>query len=201
MAFMAGNIKSLLAIKIKARHDSYSDQFSRIFAAKMFVVASLVMGIDWFHDTVSCIIPKDTNLEKDYVHSACWITGFYVYPELEKVMKSSSYYGIPKHIQIDGFKNGTTKICQTADQSGDKKKSCVPLKQYFFAQYQWMPFFIGSLSLLFYLPYIMFRIVNTDFISLKNDLETPETVRLGFFRRGLTKSPVNIKDGELYNNS
>ena len=114
MAFMAGNIKSLLAIKIKARHDSYSDQFSRIFAAKMFVVASLVMGIDWFHDTVSCIIPKDTNLEKDYVHSACWITGFYVYPELEKVMKSSSYYGIPKHIQIDGFKNGTTKICQTA---------------------------------------------------------------------------------------
>ena len=47
----------------------------------------------------------------------------------------------------------------------------------------------------------MFRIVNTDFISLKNDLETPETVRLGFFRRGLTKSPVNIKDGELYNNS
>ena len=82
-----------------------------------------------------------------------------------------------------------------------KKKSCVPLKQYFFAQYQWMPFFIGSLSLLFYLPYIMFRIVNTDFISLKNDLETPETVRLGFFRRGLTKSPVNIKDGELYNNS
>ena len=52
MAFMAGNIKSLLAIKIKARHDSYSDQFSRIFAARMFVAASLVMEIDWFHDSV-----------------------------------------------------------------------------------------------------------------------------------------------------
>ena len=168
---MAGNIKSLLAIKIKARHDSYSDQFSRIFAAKMFVVASLVMGIDWLHDTVSCIIPKDANLEKGYVHSACWITGFYVYPELEKAMKSSCSYGIPKHIQVDGFRKGTTTSCVTENQ-----KSCVPLKQYFFAQYQWMPFFVGSLSLLFYLPYIMFRIVNTDFISLKNDLETPETV-------------------------
>ena len=151
--------------------------------------------------TVSCIIPKDTNLEKDYVHSACWITGFYVYPELEKVMKSSSYYGIPKHIQVDALINGTTKSCQTDDQFGGKQKFCVPLKQYFFAQCQWMPFFIGSLSLLFYFPYIMFRIVNTDFISLKNDLETPEKVRLEFFRRGLAKGPVNIKNGQVYDNS
>ena len=41
----------------------------------------------------------------------------------------------------------------------------------YYLQYQWMPFYIASLSILFYMPYIIFRIINTDIISLKTTLE------------------------------
>ena len=32
-----GSIKDILSIKIKTRHDSYTDQFIRIFMSKMFI--------------------------------------------------------------------------------------------------------------------------------------------------------------------
>ena len=41
----------------------------------------------------------------------------------------------------------------------------------FYLQYQWMPFLIASLALLHYFPYLLFRIVNTDIISLKSNLK------------------------------
>ena len=41
----------------------------------------------------------------------------------------------------------------------------------FYLQYQWMPFLISSLALLHYFPYLLFRIVNTDIISLKSSLK------------------------------
>ena len=41
----------------------------------------------------------------------------------------------------------------------------------YYLQHQWMPFYIASLSILFYMPYIVFRIINTNMISLKTTLE------------------------------
>ena len=41
----------------------------------------------------------------------------------------------------------------------------------FYLQFQWMPFFIASLALMHYFPYLLFRIVNTDIISLKGNLK------------------------------
>jgi len=35
-----------------------------------------------------------------------------------------------------------------------------------------MPFYIGTLGVLYYLPYILFRVVNEDLISLKNVLKS-----------------------------
>jgi len=75
MSLIANNIKSILAIKIKTRHDSYTDQYMRIFMVKMFIVSSLVMGVDWFHDNVSCMVPQSSSLKPNFIHSACWIQG------------------------------------------------------------------------------------------------------------------------------
>ena len=35
-----------------------------------------------------------------------------------------------------------------------------------------MPFYIGTLSILYYLPYILFRIINVDLISLKSVMKS-----------------------------
>lgn len=78
MSLIANNIKGILAIKIKTRHDSYTDQYCRIFMVKMCIVSSLVMGVDWFHDKVSCMVPARTDLKDSFIHSACWIQGFNV---------------------------------------------------------------------------------------------------------------------------
>lgn len=36
-----------------------------------------------------------------------------------------------------------------------------------------MPFYIASLAVLYYIPYILFRIVNSDLIALKKDVAAP----------------------------
>ena len=169
MSLIAGSIKSILAVKLKTRHDSYTDQVSRIFVAKMFIVASLVLGVDWFQDTVQCITPSTiTELKSKFVHSACWIQGFYVYPEMENYMKQSGYYGIPEAIEVDGILNGTKHLCGTKMKLiMFPTKKCVPMERYYFTQYQWMPFCVASLAMLFYAPYIIFRLVNADMISLR----------------------------------
>ena len=73
------SLKDILALKIKARDDSPCDQFSRLFMTKMFLIAAVIMGFDYFSDRISCIHPKKTDLSKEFIHAACWISGFYVY--------------------------------------------------------------------------------------------------------------------------
>ena len=75
MSGLTGNIKSLLKIQIKSRHDSFTDQFHRIFMFKVCMAASLLLGLTSFKDTVNCIVPKDGKIDKDYVNQACWING------------------------------------------------------------------------------------------------------------------------------
>jgi len=169
MSLITNNIKTILAIKIKTRHDSYTDQYLRIFMVKMCIVSSLVMGVDWFHDTVACMVPQKSDLKPTFIHSACWIQGFYVYPEMKHRILESNYYGIPKNMDMDGvFPNG--ELCQTYTRQGIRNPGCRAFKKQYYLQYQWMPFYIASLSLMYYLPYVFFRIVNTDMISLRSTL-------------------------------
>ena len=60
---------------------------------KMFLISSLVMSIEFFNDTVSCIVAEQDSMSKEFVHSACWIQGFYIYHELRFRIGETSYYG------------------------------------------------------------------------------------------------------------
>ena len=51
------SIKAILSVKIKPRHDSYSDQFSRIFMVKVMMIGALLVGLNWYSDKITCIIP------------------------------------------------------------------------------------------------------------------------------------------------
>lgn len=68
-------IRDLLKIKFKSRIDSFTDQYNRIFMAKMTVTCSMVLGLNWFKDTLTCTIPETSEMDKVYVHQACWIQG------------------------------------------------------------------------------------------------------------------------------
>ena len=75
-------VKDIVSIKIKARHDSYTGQFSRLFMTKVLLIASFIMSFDYFFDRVSCMGDKDYNLSTYFIHSVCWISGFYIYKEM-----------------------------------------------------------------------------------------------------------------------
>ena len=77
MSMITGNIKSLLQVKFKARHDTYTDQFNRILMVKMAMISSMLLGLNWFKDTISCIVPSidKGGIDKGYVAQACWIQG------------------------------------------------------------------------------------------------------------------------------
>ena len=84
---ITANIKSLLQVKFKARHDSYTDQYNRIFMVKMAMISSMILGLNWFKDTITCIIPGTAGIDKGYVNQACWIQGtvlafFYLFSKL-----------------------------------------------------------------------------------------------------------------------
>lgn len=192
-----GSIKDILSIKIKVRHDSYTDQFCRIFMSKMFIISALVMGVDFFNDKVSCIVPKTSNLGSDFVHSACWIQGFYIYAEMSDRLQESGYYGIPKEIDYDGIdKYG--RLCSTQQKGSYRLNyNCEAMTKVFYLQFQWMPFFIASLALMQYFPYLLFRIVNTDIISLKSslkgDIDTESIVKNYFNYKINSKSKMRIR--------
>ncbi|XP_065649982.1 innexin inx2 [Hydra vulgaris] len=164
MSIITGNLKSLLTIKFKPRHDTFTDQFNRIFMVKMAMVASFLLGLNWFKDTITCIVPASAGIDKGYVAQGCWIQGFYIYKELKRVPGLLGYYGVPKDIYQDGmFEDGT--LCKSSE------KNCIPMTKTFYLQYQWFPFYIASLGLLYYFPYIVFRFVNTDLISLRTSIK------------------------------
>ena len=169
-------VKDILSIKIKTRHDSYTDQFSRLFMTKMLLIASLLMSFDYFSDRVSCMVHKESHLSKDFIHSACWISGFYIYKEMTDPSQfwQSGYYGIPRRPDFDGIADTISHkfhLCQVKDQF-HLNKECRPMTRVYYLHYQWLPFYIGALAVLYYLPYIGFRIVNVDLISLKTEMKS-----------------------------
>nr|XP_004208200.2 innexin inx3 [Hydra vulgaris] len=198
MSLITGSIKSILTIKIKHRHDSFSDQISRIFVAKMFLVASLVVGVDWFHDTVFCVLPKNSKMSENFVHSACWIQGFYIYPQMESFVNESAYHGIPQYVELDGISNEGNFLCKTVKKLYKRNTNCNPMERHYFAHFQWMPFYIASLAVLFYVPYFLFRIVNSDLISLQlhmkiSEIDSEEIVQNYFNHHVNSKSKMRLR--------
>ena len=59
----------------------------------------------------------------EFVHSACWIQGFYIYTEMADRINESGYYGIPDDIDMDGLTPEGT-LCST-------KKKGKKFKPYF----------------------------------------------------------------------
>lgn len=136
---------------------------------KMAMVSSMLLGLNWFKDTITCIIPSTAGIDKGYVHQACWIQGFYIYKELKAIPGIMGYYGIPRQLTHDGiYPNGD--LCTVSPVN----PKCDPMTKTFYLQYQWFPFYIAVLGFLFYLPYILFRYVNTDLISLKSSIKAVE---------------------------
>lgn len=177
MGFDPGDtLRALLVVKIKPRHDSYTDQISRIVVTKIFILASIIMSVDWFHGEMNCIPPKSSTLPLDFIHKGCWVRGFYVYPHLAEHMRKSAYYGVPAELKNDGYLyNDPSHMCSTKQFQGKrsadgKNELCVPMEKEYYTQYQWMPFCVSFLGFLFYFPYMVFRIANTDIISLKWNL-------------------------------
>ena len=117
-------------------------------------------------------------------------------------LDESGYYGIPKNMDYDGI-NPLGQLCSTVDRALDKVTECRPMQRLYYLQYQYMPFFTASLAFFFYLPYILFKTVNFDTISLKDKLKegdmTADKIFTSYFdrvvnsrRRMRYKSIMNI---------
>jgi len=173
MSLLGESISALVAIKIKRRYDTFTDQYNRIFMVKMTILFSAFIGFNYFQDKVSCIVANVNGMDGGFVGSACWIQGFYVFDEMRDRLDESGYYGIPKNMDYDGI-NPLGQLCSTVDRALDKVTECRPMQRLYYLQYQYMPFFTASLAFFFYLPYILFKTVNFDIISLRDEIKDGE---------------------------
>jgi len=163
-------IKDIISVKIKPRQDGYSDQFCRIFMVKIMMIGALLVGLNWYSDKITCIIPGALGIDGGFVSAACWINGLYVYEEIRYHANEMGYYGLPRDINQDGmFPNG--EVCATTDSSHRAVPNCKPMEKTFFLQYQYMTFFMLAMAVVYYAPYAVFRKNNEDMVSLKNSVK------------------------------
>ena len=78
------------------------------------------------------------------------------------------HYGLPNELAENGVKSDGS-LCNT-----DEGETCTPMEKTFYLQYQWFPFYVAAIGFLFYSPYILFRYINTDLISLKSTVNAVE---------------------------
>ena len=104
---------------------------------------------------------------------------------MRDIKNFEGYYGIPKNLQF----NGITKDQETCFAK-PKSKNCIPMEKMFYLQYQWFPFYMAALAILYYIPYLMFRIANEDMASLKTAIK-PEKADLNEIVRSYFTRSVN----------
>jgi len=171
MAMVATDIKELFKISIKPRHDTITDQYNRIFMVKLLLACTIVTGISWYNDKINCLIPDTVSHSDDfakYVSSTCWINGVYIYKQMEDRMNRMAFYGVPKDINYDGLLKNK-RLCRMKDQYKQRvNEKCVEMDRTFYIQYQWLPFYLCAIALLYYLPYMMHKKVNYDMIRLSD---------------------------------
>lgn len=182
MSGVVGDIKKLFKFKFKARSDGATDQYHRLFMTRALLVGAFLTGLNWYKDDVKCIVPKSFGGSVDgFGPKACWINGFYVYKELKDIPNFQGYYGLPNTMAHNGTlqvplsrgdaarsTNGGPLTCAATEENSG---SCKPMEKLFYLQYQWFPFYLATIALLYYIPYIMFQFVNTDLLSFKKDVK------------------------------
>lgn len=178
MSGIIGNVRDIINVKLKARHDSYTDQYNRIFMVKMMFIGTILLGLNWYHDKIKCIVPSNLGLSEGFVGDSCWIQGFYVYEEVDAERDTVAYHGIPTNLDYDGhYENGKFCIIDTP-RKHVKDEDCKPLTKRFFLQYQYLTFVLGSLSIMYYVPYLWFKMINADMIALKNTISSTNNEKL-----------------------
>ena len=103
MHALTESVWEVITWKSKTPYDSVSDQYTRIFMPKLFIISSLVMGFSYFNDKLNCMVSSRLNGLKEFVQETCWIQGFYIYHEMHTKLNESSYYGIPEYSGYDGI--------------------------------------------------------------------------------------------------
>nr|CRX73266.1 Innexin 10 [Hydra vulgaris] len=182
MDILFNDIKHILSIQIKPRHDGIFDQYSRIFMPKILLLSSIAVGVNWYVDKLTCTKSENIEFSSEFINEACWINGFYIYKNMTNRM--TTYYGIPEDITRDGLKKDGS-LCTVT-----RRSDCIPMEKLYYIQYQWFPFFIASLMILYFIPYTAFKIVNTDLISLKNAIktQTSDDVFCTYFNKSLNST-------------
>jgi len=138
---------------------------------KIMLIGALLVGLNWYSDKITCIIPGALGIDGGFVSSACWINGLYVYEEIRYHADEMGYYGIPRAINQDGIFKDSGLTCATRDSSNRKVEGCTPMEKTFFLQYQYMTFFLLAMALIYYAPYMLFRKNNEDMHSLKGSIK------------------------------
>ena len=162
---IVASVKDVLSVKLKTRHDPYTDQFSRVLMVKVMMVGALIIGLNWYNDKITCIIPGSLGIDGGFVSAACWINGIYIHDDILYHKDDIGYYGVPQNIDHDGRLPGG-HLCNT-----DNQKGCTAMTKTFFLQYQYMVFFVACMAALYHAPYVIFKIVNVDMISLKGTIK------------------------------
>jgi len=155
-------VKAIFRGSKKQRQDSFCDQFSRKIMVQVMTISAVACGMSWFSDKLNCIVPDHHSLSPNFVAEACWINGFYLFREIKNIPNELGYYGIPDEVNHNGMdKDG--KQCEV----GPNHPDCKEMERTFFVQFQWFPFFMASLAIFYYAPYICYKLANHDLISLQ----------------------------------
>lgn len=105
MHALTESVWEVVSWKSTAPYDSASDQYTRIFMPKIFIVSSLLMAFSYFNDKLNCMVNSRLNGLKEFVQETCWIQGFYIYHEMHQKLNESAYYGIPEYTGYNGVMN------------------------------------------------------------------------------------------------
>ena len=57
MLRIESDLKNIMKVTLKARHDELTDQFNRLIMVKLLMVCCFIMGISWFTDSITCVVP------------------------------------------------------------------------------------------------------------------------------------------------
>uniref|UniRef100_A0A7M5WUJ7 Innexin n=2 Tax=Clytia hemisphaerica TaxID=252671 RepID=A0A7M5WUJ7_9CNID len=171
MHALTESVWEVISWKSKSRYDTASDQYTRIFMPKLFIISSLIMAFSYFNDKLNCLVHKRLETSKDFVQETCWIQGFYIYHEMEDHLTNSAFYGIPEETSKDGM-NINGALCETKNRQKENQPHCRPMTRRYFLHYQWIPFYVCSLAVLYFFPYLIFKFGNADLISLVDYIRT-----------------------------
>ena len=142
MAGSAGNFKEafeILSIKSKYRHDSLFDHYSRVLVKRILIVATILVGVNWFNDKIQCAIPPSKQQLGfiSFVSDICWLQGYYVYDEIG-LNNTHRYYGIPDNIYHDGRYNESGELCSRKINETIIDEFCKPMEKHHYRHYQYI---------------------------------------------------------------